>query len=146
MPESVDMSAWQRLGRMLERRRVELDTRYSNLSLFTAERGVDYRMAWDLEHGARTNYRRPTLMAAEVSYGWKPGSIESVLAGGEPLLAEPGPLPEATCTFEYSILGEPYLSDAEKESFIRRHRAGGHQLCKPLQEEPEIRRAAGLRA
>jgi hypothetical protein len=72
---------------MLELRRVELDTRYSNLSLFARDTGLDYRLVWDVEHAARSNYRRPTLTAIEVSYGWKPGSIARVLRGGEP---EPG--------------------------------------------------------
>ena len=84
MPESEDMEVWRRLGRMLELRRVELGTRYSNLSLFAEERGIDYRMAWDVEHGARSNFRRPTLTAIEIAYGWQPGSIAAVLAGGAP--------------------------------------------------------------
>ena len=64
MPESGE--AWQRLGEMLEGRRVALDPKYRNLVRFTAERGIDYRLAWDVEHAARTNYRRPTLTAIEV--------------------------------------------------------------------------------
>jgi hypothetical protein len=82
MPESQE--AWQRLGEMLEGRRVALDPRYRNLVRFTAERGIDYRLAWDVEHAKRTNYRRPTLTAIEVAYGWRPGSIGLVLAGGQP--------------------------------------------------------------
>jgi hypothetical protein len=82
MPESGE--AWQRLGEMLEGRRVALNPKYRNLVLFTAERGIDYRLAWDVEHAARTNYRRPTITAIEVAYAWRPGSIRLVLAGGEP--------------------------------------------------------------
>ena len=85
MSASADTAGWKRVGELLEQRRVEIDTRYANLRLFAEERGIDYRLAWDLEHGARANYRRPTLTAAEVSYAWRPGSTRLVLAGGEPV-------------------------------------------------------------
>ena len=84
MPEQGD---WNRVGELLQQQRVRLDGRYANLSRFARERRLDYRMAWDVEHGARTNYRPPTITAIEVAYGWKPGSIEQVLAGGGPVLA-----------------------------------------------------------
>lgn len=88
MTAQTGHDAWVRLGGMLERRRVELDLKYRNLALFAEERGVDYRMAWDLEHARRTNYRRITLMAVELAYGWEPGSIEQVLEGGQPLVRD----------------------------------------------------------
>ena len=92
MPES--QAAWQRLGEMLERRRVELDTRYANLTRFSEERGIDYRLAWDIEHAARINYRRPTLTALEVAYGWRPGSIRLALAGRQPVPEESDSRPD----------------------------------------------------
>jgi hypothetical protein len=88
--EQADAS-WERLGDLLEHRRVQLNPRYANLTLFAEERGIDYRMAWDAEHARRTNYRRPTLTAIEVAYGWKPGSIRSVLDGGDPAPAPGSP-------------------------------------------------------
>lgn len=88
---SASKAAWRRLGQLLEQRRVELGTRYQNRALFATERGIDYRLSYDLESGARANYRRPTLAAVEVSYGWAAGSIQDVLSGGEPVpLAVPG--------------------------------------------------------
>jgi hypothetical protein len=134
MPESADMDAWRRLGRMLERRRVELDTRYSNLSLFAAERGLDYRMAWDVEHAARSNFRRPTITAIEVAYGWVPGSVAAVLAGGRPEPAESpdGPAPiEPACKYEREIMAED-IPPGIKLMIIRGHRARGHESwCQP---------------
>ena len=76
-------AAWTRLGQLLEQRRVELDPRYLNLTLFAEERRIDYRLTADVEHGRRTNYRRPTLRAIEVAYSLEPGSIDTALAGGE---------------------------------------------------------------
>ena len=143
MPEPAD---WDRLGEMLQEQRVRLNSRYRNRSLFSRERGINYRLAQDVETGARDNYERITLTQIELAYGWEPGSVRDVLAGGEPTVTKSGPLPDPTCTFERSILGEPSLSDADKIGIIEGHRRSGHQLCYPLQEEPGIRRAAGLRA
>jgi hypothetical protein len=146
MPEAVDMAAWIRLGKLLERRRVCMDPRYSNLSLFAEERGINYRMAWDAEQAQRTNYRSATRLAIDVAYGWEPGSVDAVLAGGEPEVASPRraviPADAPLCTFEQSILGEASISDENKGSIIRGHRAGGHISCRPLAEDIPERTAA----
>jgi hypothetical protein len=81
MAGQADMTTWKRLGQLLEQQRVQLDTRYANMTLFAAERGVDYRLCWDAEHGARDNYRRATLAALEIAYGLEPRSIEAFLTG-----------------------------------------------------------------
>jgi hypothetical protein len=89
MPSKPPPATWKRLGQLLEQRRVELDPRYRNLALFAEDRDLNYRLAWDIETGRRTNYRRPTLRAIEVAYGLEPGSVDTALAGGE-LKAAPG--------------------------------------------------------
>ena len=86
MPDPDD---WRRLGLLLQRRRGELGPQVANLAKFTADRGLNYRMAWDLEAGARDNYRTATLRAGEVAYGWGAGSIDRVLEGGEPAAERP---------------------------------------------------------
>jgi hypothetical protein len=111
MAETPDSTAWQRLGTLLERRRVELDPRYKNLTLFAKERGVDARMAWDIERARRTNFRRPTRRALEVAYGWQAGSIDSVLEGGVPM-----PLPvQATV----HVLSGSYKPPDPEDGFVR---------------------------
>lgn len=110
--------AWKRVGELLQGRRVDMDTRYRNLHVFAAEREINYRLAWDLEAGARTNYRQPTLRAAEVAYGLRPGSVDTALSGGDLMPADefsprnpqhparpPGDLPYLTDK-EYFALGE----------------------------------------
>jgi hypothetical protein len=82
--------AWLRLGELLQRRRAEIDTRYTNLALFAEERGIAYRVAWDIEHGRRENFRTPTKRAIEVAYHWPAGTIDRVLAGGEPTTGAAG--------------------------------------------------------
>jgi hypothetical protein len=86
---------WDRLGKLLEQRRVEMNPRYRDLTLFAEERGLNWRLAWDIEKNRRTSYRDLTLSAIEVGYGWAPGSIRRVLGGGDPELAA-RPAPEFT--------------------------------------------------
>jgi hypothetical protein len=78
---------WARLGELLRQRRVEMDPRWRDLTLFAGERGLNWRLAWDIEENRRTSYRPITLSAIEVAYGWQPGSIRAVLAGGDPVQA-----------------------------------------------------------
>ena len=107
---SASKAAWRRLGQLLEQRRVELDTRYQNRAAFASERGIDYRLSYDIESGARSNYRRPTLAAVEVSYAWAPGSIQGVLNGADPV---PLPVPGRDGAEEWSAL------TAEERQIVR---------------------------
>jgi hypothetical protein len=70
--EGSDMSSskgggpeWDRLGKLLEQRRVEMNPRYRDLTLFAQERGLNWRLAWDIEKNRRTSYRDLTLSAIE---------------------------------------------------------------------------------
>lgn len=78
-------SAWQDLAKRLESRRVELDPRYSNLSEFSRATGVHYKTLQRAEGGKPHQFGRGTLAALDAAYGYLPGSIESMLAGGEPV-------------------------------------------------------------
>lgn len=113
MTGEADSAMWKMLGELLERRRVEIDTRYSNLTLFTTERGLDYRLAWDLEHGARSNYRRPTLTAIEVGYGLVPGSIARFLSGEVSGLARAATRPDDDD-------GRPRFADPDEQAVADR--------------------------
>lgn len=133
MPEVPDKAAWERLGKLLERRRVTMDPRYSNLSLFCQERGINYRMAWDAEQAQRTNFRSATRLAIDIAYGWEPGSTDEVLAGAQPRLAEDKPRVERLsdvqpeCAFERNVIQTPGASDESKLEMIVGHRSAGHQ-------------------
>lgn len=74
---------WKRLGEQLTRRRVELDSRYSNRTAFSAERGIDYRLAYDIEEARRSNFRPATLMAVAVAYAVTTESVHAALRGGD---------------------------------------------------------------
>lgn len=90
-------ASWKRLGELLIRRRVELDPRYQNRSTFCAERGLDYRLAYDIEEARRTNFRSTTLAGVAAAYAVTPDSLSGVLhdprAGLEPTPAPSRPAP-----------------------------------------------------
>lgn len=65
------------------RRRIELDPRYRNRRLFTAERSVEYRIVNDIEKGRRDNFEPQTIAALEAAYDLAPGSIGRAYQGGE---------------------------------------------------------------
>lgn len=79
---SHDREAWERLGEMLVRRRLELDPRYRNRRTFTREHAPDlYRIVNDIELGRRDNYEPATLAAIEAAYQLPLGGIGRFLDG-----------------------------------------------------------------
>lgn len=85
---SYPAAAWERLGQLLVRRRLELDPRFRNRRIFTAERAVEYRIINDIELGRRDNYEPATLGVIELAYDLAPGTILHVLNGAD---LHPGP-------------------------------------------------------
>jgi hypothetical protein len=75
--------AWERLGQMLFQRRTQLDARYSNRSKFATERGVDYRVVYDIEKARRTNFGDAVLGAIERAYELPAGAIRAALKGDD---------------------------------------------------------------
>ena len=89
MVATVDGDAWLRLGELLRQRRVQI-AGHGNRTQFARDKGLpNDRTLFDLEKGRRNNYSAAQLDLMEIVYGWTPGSIRAVLAGGEPT-----PLPE----------------------------------------------------
>lgn len=110
---------WKRLGELLVRRRIELDPRYSNRKLFARERGLNYRIVTDLEHGIRGNYEDGTITAAEVAYRVAPGSLRRALAGGG-LEALPPPVPlRAVPAAAAETAGTP--AERERDRLLAEH-------------------------
>jgi hypothetical protein len=76
--------AWRRLGALLIQRRVKLNPSYRSRQKFVADVGLNPRMLADIENARRMSFRPETVLALEHAYQWVPGSIEAVLAGGDP--------------------------------------------------------------
>lgn len=110
MPDSAD---WERLSLRLQAQRVMLNSRYRNRALFARERGINYRLAQDVETLYRDNFDYPTKISIDLAYGWEPGSVDRVLAGGEPVVA---PRPRAADVLSPR---EQVIGDALPESFRR---------------------------
>jgi hypothetical protein len=86
-------SAWKRLGHLLADRRVQLGARYKNKTLFAEERGINRKMLWSIESGARDTYTPDTIRVIEAAYMLAPGSLDRTLAGGDPEPLAPAPRP-----------------------------------------------------
>jgi|SRR5215472_7607469 len=88
--DTYSYDAWLRLGRLLERRRGELGYGFRQRARFARERAEDrgarlsVKTISRLEKGQRSSYPESTLGSIEAMYQWSPGSIETVLRGGEP--------------------------------------------------------------
>lgn len=94
--DTYPRDAWLRLGRMLERRRGELGYGFRQRATFVRDRGagmISVKTISRLEKGERDSYPESTVGTIEAMYQWPPGSVESVLCGGEPnaLISAPPP-------------------------------------------------------
>jgi hypothetical protein len=88
-PPSHQDSAWQRLGELLIRRRVEINPSYAKRSTFCTDTGLDYRVVADIEKARRTNFSRAVIVQLEAGYQLSRGNIERILRGGDLEPAEP---------------------------------------------------------
>jgi hypothetical protein len=80
--------AWRRLGRLLERRRGELGYGFRHRARFVRDGGgglISVKTISRLENGERDSYPESTIGTVETIYRWSPGSVESVLQGGDPI-------------------------------------------------------------
>lgn len=75
---------WRIVAEQLIARRAGLGHRRRAAFLRFREASDFERIAGDLEGAVRDNYDGGSLATAEVVYMWKPGSIRSILEGGEP--------------------------------------------------------------
>lgn len=95
-----DNRDWQRLGRLLINRRVELG--YKRRVAFAKAHGLSNdRSISAIENAERQNFSPATIASFELYYEWEPGSIDTVLAGGDPTPREGATTQRATLA-EYS--------------------------------------------
>jgi hypothetical protein len=96
MMDTYPFESWQRLGRVLERRRGELGYGFRQRARFVKECGdgrISVKTISRLEKGERGSYPESTIGTIEAMYQWSPGSVESVLMGGEPNMVLVAPSP-----------------------------------------------------
>lgn len=81
---------WSRLATLLLHRRVQLG--FPNRARFVRDRDLTQsqaRVLLDMERGNRRNFSDATKAVMEQAYKWTPGSIDAVLAGGDPTPVQP---------------------------------------------------------
>lgn len=93
---------WERLGRLLAERRARLDPRFATRKAFAQATGLNLGLLRDLENATRDTFTPPTLAAVEAAYKWTPGSIDAVLAGGDPVEVAPVTAVSAMALGSYS--------------------------------------------
>ncbi|OKH91455.1 helix-turn-helix transcriptional regulator [Streptomyces uncialis] len=88
-----DPGAWQRLGRLMRDARERADHTRKE---FADIAGVSEKAVYNAERGdVPRRQQPPTLVKIAAAHGWKPESIQAVLAGGDP---EPSAQPVTTGT------------------------------------------------
>lgn len=96
MNQTPSAADWERLGELLTRRRVDLDPRFQNRTVFAEERGLNYRLAYDIEEAKRSNFRPATLAAIASAYAVTAESVSAVLRGDGELEPLPADAPRIT--------------------------------------------------
>ena len=111
---------WERLGRLLTARRIELG--FPVRSKFADARNLTHsRTVSDIENAKRDNFEPATLALVEQLYEWAPGSIDAVLHGGEP-----SPLNSATrSTEDVTSAPDDARGHARRRLSEREHRGLG---------------------
>lgn len=85
-------TAWRRLAELVANRRVVVG--YRTQKALADAMNVSIRTVNDLERVRRTGYNSGTLALLEQVLQWEPGSIRSILAGGDPTpIRSPAPTP-----------------------------------------------------
>lgn len=82
MMRGMGPAEWKKLGHIVTAERVRLG--YRSLAAFAVAAGLSTSTLDNIENGRKTSYDAGTLGALEVALGWRPGSVDRVLAGREP--------------------------------------------------------------
>jgi DNA-binding XRE family transcriptional regulator len=113
------MADWQRLAQHVVARRIALG--YRTREALTDVADISPRTLGDIETGRRAKYHTNTVAALENALQWTPGSVNTVLAGGEaterqPTTAATPQVAPRTARDEalVGIMGDPRISDQDK--------------------------------
>lgn len=77
---------WERLGAKVTAERVRRG--YRSISAFAEASGLSSSTLDNLENHRKSSYTPSTLNVLEHALGWRAGSVDLVLGGGEPVLEE----------------------------------------------------------
>lgn len=91
MTSKADDGDWKRLGEQLILRRIQIDPKYRVRTVFARERGINYKLAADVETGYRADFATATLAEIARAYEVTYESIGEALRGGDLVPAEGAP-------------------------------------------------------
>ncbi|TDC61841.1 hypothetical protein E1200_27875 [Actinomadura sp. GC306] len=103
--------AWQRLGRIVRQRRIELG--FGSQASLAAEGGPSLSVVNKIETGRGRDYTDRVIIPLEDRLGWRRGNFRAVLEGGEPesLTTADGPAAAESGEGGYppEVAGDPFL-------------------------------------
>lgn len=85
MADNFDVHARERLARIVVARRRDLHLTQEDVN---DRGGPSTATLRQIEQGREVDYRRGTILPLEQILGWTPGSIQTVLRGGQPTVAD----------------------------------------------------------
>lgn len=125
--DNVPMPAdWDRLAALVIARRVELG--HKTRAPLVEASGISLRTLGDIENGRRPSYDPATIAALEQALEWAPGSVTSIVNGGEPTpraKADTGILGQSSARYAprdealIKVMQSNDLSDEQKARIIR---------------------------
>jgi transcriptional regulator with XRE-family HTH domain len=78
----MSVDEWKRAGEKIIARRIALGM--TTTTALAQRTGLSARMLGDIENARRQNFAKPTIAQIEHALEWAPGSIDSILSGGDP--------------------------------------------------------------
>lgn len=105
---------WARLAKRVVAARVERGM--NSREALAKEGGFSTRFLGDIETGRRSNYDPAYLARLEQALGWATGSVDSILAGGEPLRRDADEEPDSELEYEIAMILRSDLPEAQKQA------------------------------
>lgn len=104
--------AWQRLGRIVRQRRIELG--FGSQAGLAAEGGPSLSVVNKIETGRGRDYTDRVIIPLEDRLAWRRGSFRAVLEGGEPECLDTAAAPAAAAEpgeggYPAEVAGDPFL-------------------------------------
>ena len=125
--QNAGMADWERLGKLVIARRINLGYRRRE-DLAAAAEGISMRTLGDIETGKEKRYHPNTIGSLENILLWAPGSVDTVLEGGDPTERRTGESSgsaskeagrSANDDALVRVMGDPRISDRDKMRIAR---------------------------
>lgn len=147
---SPSSAGWLRLAQHVQAARGRLGLTREELADKTAARGskVSSRTLGDIERGHRAGYNWTKLRSLEIALDWPVGTVEHILAGGDPPMPDDAPADDRDAMI--SDVAEAIRRDTALIEEARQHLLNQYELLRrlspPQKSSPPRSRTRDLRA